>query len=653
MGFSDTLSLIIRGDGTGAVRELEKVGLVAKGTAAEVAGAGAAGQGMFASLKNSIANASVASKLFGGAVAGAFLFAGAKKAADEFRDLGLSIILVKNATGASAEDSSRLVAVLDDFNISAPKATQGFKRMSDAALLGGGAFKTFGIETRDSEDKQLGFTKVLGNVADKYKELGGGAEGAAMLTAVFGKRVGTELVDVLEKGGAGLRKFFENVPKGQILDDAALIQAREYDLAIDNMNDAMREVKVMAGTVAAPALTALFNNVADGIRVIATLRDTFDSVSDSIGDFAGSTVMGAAKDTFVNMLPGVGGAAAAVRTLGSIFKGTGDEVATLSDKEKTLAETKAVVVDLFSRGKTNSQDYTAAVKAQRDAQSDLDGANKDVASSQRDVNESTDEGRLLTLSITGGAVGLIASTQRIADANVNVTEKQVALTDAQANYAAGSPQVIKAESDLATAQINATMAVIGAEAGVIKYAQSLESSGLKKKDAIAQLQALQRTYGDNTGAIQAMIDKLGGIKDKGAKVTVDTSQAIAAVEDLIRRFAGAQFQFGQITAEGIARSRGLTRQLDGTYRADGGPVSANTPYIVGEKGPELFMPNSAGTIIPNHKLGGGGQGAGGGMGGASTVININTVAGDAAAIERVVVDALARARRRGLTALQV
>lgn len=40
-------------------------------------------------------------------------------------------------------------------------------------------------------------------------------------------------------------------------------------------------------------------------------------------------------------------------------------------------------------------------------------------------------------------------------------------------------------------------------------------------------------------------------------------------------------------------------------RASGGPVSANTPYIVGEKGPELFMPRNSGTIIPNNAMGGG------------------------------------------------
>lgn len=37
-------------------------------------------------------------------------------------------------------------------------------------------------------------------------------------------------------------------------------------------------------------------------------------------------------------------------------------------------------------------------------------------------------------------------------------------------------------------------------------------------------------------------------------------------------------------------------------RAAGGPTQAGQPYIVGEKGPELFVPKSAGTVIPNNKL---------------------------------------------------
>lgn len=37
-------------------------------------------------------------------------------------------------------------------------------------------------------------------------------------------------------------------------------------------------------------------------------------------------------------------------------------------------------------------------------------------------------------------------------------------------------------------------------------------------------------------------------------------------------------------------------------RAMGGPVSANSPYVVGERGPELFVPGTSGTIIPNDSM---------------------------------------------------
>jgi hypothetical protein len=37
-------------------------------------------------------------------------------------------------------------------------------------------------------------------------------------------------------------------------------------------------------------------------------------------------------------------------------------------------------------------------------------------------------------------------------------------------------------------------------------------------------------------------------------------------------------------------------------RANGGPVSADAPYLVGERGPELFIPNTAGKIISNEQM---------------------------------------------------
>ena len=72
----------------------------------------------------------------------------------------------------------------------------------------------------------------------------------------------------------------------------------------------------------------------------------------------------------------------------------------------------------------------------------------------------------------------------------------------------------------------------------------------------------------------------------------------------------------------------------GGFRAAGGSVSAGTPYVVGERGAELFVPSSNGTIVPN-----------GGMG---STINV-TVNGaiDAEGTARTIVDVLNRSNARG------
>lgn len=41
-------------------------------------------------------------------------------------------------------------------------------------------------------------------------------------------------------------------------------------------------------------------------------------------------------------------------------------------------------------------------------------------------------------------------------------------------------------------------------------------------------------------------------------------------------------------------------------KALGGPVQARQPVVVGEKGPELFVPNTSGSVVANNKMGGGG-----------------------------------------------
>lgn len=44
----------------------------------------------------------------------------------------------------------------------------------------------------------------------------------------------------------------------------------------------------------------------------------------------------------------------------------------------------------------------------------------------------------------------------------------------------------------------------------------------------------------------------------------------------------------------------------GGARAGGGPVDMGRSYLVGERGPELFVPGASGAIVPNGRAAGGG-----------------------------------------------
>lgn len=71
---------------------------------------------------------------------------------------------------------------------------------------------------------------------------------------------------------------------------------------------------------------------------------------------------------------------------------------------------------------------------------------------------------------------------------------------------------------------------------------------------------------------------------------------------------------------GIAQ--GVTSYFAGGGMANGGNVNAGTRYMIGERGPEMFVPNVNGTIIPNDQIGG-------------NTFNIDARGADVAAVQRL------------------
>ncbi len=97
-------------------------------------------------------------------------------------------------------------------------------------------------------------------------------------------------------------------------------------------------------------------------------------------------------------------------------------------------------------------------------------------------------------------------------------------------------------------------------------------------------------------AMMSMIDGTKSVKDAFKAMAVDIIKELYRIY-VVQQITG--FISGKIGGEGAAPA--------GSFKpkANGGPVSAGSRYIVGERGPEVFTPAMAGTITPNS--GGGGE----------------------------------------------
>lgn len=95
-------------------------------------------------------------------------------------------------------------------------------------------------------------------------------------------------------------------------------------------------------------------------------------------------------------------------------------------------------------------------------------------------------------------------------------------------------------------------------------------------------------------------DKLAPVFEEGASALGDgLSSILGGLGDAL---GGAASGIGGLLG-GIGSGIG---NFFGGFFADGGRPPTGKVSVVGERGPELFVPDGAGTIIPNHDLGGGG-----------------------------------------------
>jgi hypothetical protein len=219
------------------------------------------------SVKSSILDAA--------AVAGTFVAAGytVKKVLDETVGTLVSyadeVRHVQNATGASAEDSSKLLKILDDQKIS-------YEQLEKAVAKNA---KTYDYTVTG-----------IANMSEAYLKLTNTQDRADFMQARFGKQW-VDFVPIMQQGKQAILDQAAAVSGGLVLTQKAMDETRQYERALNDWNDAVKSVKVSVGEQLLPTLTNMLKiqddsrraaelAAKDGVNLVNATREQRDHYTD-------------------------------------------------------------------------------------------------------------------------------------------------------------------------------------------------------------------------------------------------------------------------------------------------------------------------------------------------------------------------------------
>lgn len=216
--------------------------------------------------------------------AGAAIVAGFGHAIGTTVELAGQVRKLSVQLGISTEDASKLRFAGEKLGVTTDKMAIGFGVFEKHLVDGGTAFAKYGITLTNTDGTQKSFNDVLGEAADRYKQLGPGIEGTAFAMDLFG-RSGKDIIPILNQGSAGLATFGDAAEKaGLVLSEKDVAAAKALAIAQRELGEAFKGFEVSLATVLLPALTIL-------ARIVTTVVEAFTKLPGPVKDAAAGFVV--------------------------------------------------------------------------------------------------------------------------------------------------------------------------------------------------------------------------------------------------------------------------------------------------------------------------------------------------------------------------
>lgn len=221
--------------------------------------------------------------------------------------------------------------------------------------------------------------------------------------------------------------------------------------------------------------------------------------------------------------------------------------------------------------------------------------------------------------LLAGKLGLVAGAAWLGGEAIKWADEK---TGGEGGLASGLSKAGKSARDLAGIFV---VSLVGGAAKLSEKLIELKNTAIKNIPGMTTVfQVLEGVVGGILGTIEGMIWTLLNIPQSVENVK-NALFGSGGNTEIVSPTLSAQGMSGANTAvytggragvriTGVPATLGngpqgsvpITQVVDSLFgaRAMGGPVTAGNPYIVGEQGPELFVPGSSGQIVPNHAMGG-------------------------------------------------
>ena len=477
-------------------------------------------------------------------------------------------------------------------------ALQRFTRRASEAAVGTGeakgAIRELGIDARQLVRLPLDERMLV--LADAFSNVQSESDRLRLAFKLFDSE-GAALVNTLGLGREGLSDLLGEARS------LGVVMSSNAAEGVEDANDALFRMQSLFGGVVKQTVAAL-------APAIAALADLITQKAVASFDEANKGVQGFAKSLAKNLIDGVIKAVKAVERISEAFAGIANfvidfrrqindafssiETRSLQGLEEQLARVEQRLAGYAEEATVFGQTNDAII---RDQENLRDSLLEQIAVIKALGEES---GRTFTGFSGLDTSGIVRMLEQVRGAIDSTTESVGDLGKATSD---DMPSAF--ESFLANLE-TARKKTEGFQEASIKLAQSVET------------QFTQAFTNAITGA------KNFGEAMKGLAKSVVDSLIKMLVQYYITKplFDALSVGIGSLLGGGASAGGGgsaiMTGGTSAGMLARGGVATAGRPYVVGEKGAELFVPNRTGRVVPNDQLGGGG---------VTVVQNINVTTG--------------------------